>query len=147
VRKSKRQVVTTTAPISTDELIKMCPLNNVTNADVPAGCVAGIYNTYCYNPGNAVLLGQCHAAYNRAFSASFFKSIGDVCPAWKRGPRSSNCALAISVFSYNLVTGQDPKTGQDIILKLNSQHASQLVSTIFASRTYAPCVAPFACYW
>ena len=37
----KRQIVSTFAPVSTEELLRLCPLNNITSADVVAGCVAG----------------------------------------------------------------------------------------------------------
>jgi hypothetical protein len=143
----KRQILNpNAAPATTEELLNMCPLNNVQGADVAAGCIAGIYKSYCTNSSDTQLLNQCHDAYNRAFAASFFKSIGDVCPAWKQGPRSAPCALAITQFSYNYFIGKDPSTGRDVFLKLNSTHATQLVGSIFASKTYAPCVAP-ACKW
>ena len=141
---NKRQIVT--APISTEELIRMCPMNNVQNPDVAAGCIAGIYNRFCRYPGNAVLLGQCHDAYNRVFAASYFKPLGDVCPAWRRGPRSLSCAQAISAFSYNYFLGNDAISGQPVYLQLDSRHAHQLVVNIFANPTYAPCVAS-TCIW
>jgi len=114
VKLRKRQALSTSALVSTAELIRMCPLNNVQNADVAAGCVAGIYNRFCYNPSNPSLLAQCHDAYNRAFGASFFKPLGDVCPAWRKGPLSASCARAIQSFSYNLFMRMDPITGQPV---------------------------------
>ena len=77
----KRQLLSSVASITTEELVKMCPLNNVVGADVAACCVSGIYRSYCMNPANSTLLAQCHDAYNRAFGASYFKPLGDVCPA------------------------------------------------------------------
>jgi hypothetical protein len=147
-RLNKRQVYGTSAPVSTDELMAMCPLNNVLNAGVAAGCIAGIYNKYCYDPSNAALLALCHDAYNRVFAASFFKPIGDVCPAWRKGPRSSACTMAVSTFSYNYFVGKDSATGKDVYLRLTSAHASQLVQNVLAQPKYAPCVAPYPyCNW
>jgi hypothetical protein len=144
----KRQVYGTSAPVSIEELMAMCPLNNVQNADVPAGCIAGIYNKFCYNPYDPPLLAQCQDAYNRAFGASIFKSLGDVCPAWRQGPRSAACSRAISTFSYNLFVGADPNTGNPIYIRLGSSHASQMVSNILANPKFAPCpsAAP-KCNW
>jgi len=142
----KRQTLSLSAPISTAELVNMCPLNNVQNADVAAGCVAGIYNRFCYNPADSTLLAQCHDAYNRVFSASFFKPLGDVCPAWRRGPFSASCANAIRSFSYNLLMGYDP-LGNPVYLNLNSYHAGELVKNIFAQPKFAPCQAPATCTW
>jgi hypothetical protein len=142
----KRQQTSSTAPISTTELVAMCPLDNVTGQNVVAGCIAGIYNRFCLTPSNPTLLAQCHDAYNRVFAASFFKSIGDVCPAWKKGPFSALCATAIKNFSYNLFMGKDPSKN-DVYLNLNSTHAQQLVSNILAQPKYAPCQAPVTCSW
>lgn len=142
----KRQVGGFPAPVTTQELIKMCPLNNVQSSDVVAGCISGIWNSFCKNPYDKILLGQCHDAYNRAFGASIFKSLGNVCPAWKSGPRSLSCSTAISTFSYNYEIGKDA-AGNPIYMRLNASHAQQLVSQVFASQTFAPCVAPYTCYW
>jgi hypothetical protein len=141
---AKRQASST--QVTTADLLKMCPLNNVIGADVAAGCISGIYKTFCQNPLNSALLAQCHDAYNRVFAASYFKPIGDVCPAWMKGPRSGDCTLAISRFTYDFYIGKDT-SGQDAYLKLNSTHAGFLVNSILASRTYAPCVAPVTCFW
>jgi hypothetical protein len=103
----KRQTLSSQALISTEDLIKMCPLDNVLGKDVAAGCVAGIYNKFCSNPSDASLLAQCHDAYNRAFGASFFKPLGDVCPAWRKGPLSRSCVTAIKNFSYRYLVGND----------------------------------------
>jgi len=143
----KRQTLSTSALISTQELVRLCPLNNVQGADVAAGCVAGIYNRFCFKPTDPTLLAQCHDAYNRAFGASFFKPLGDVCPAWRKGPFSASCANAIRSFSYNLLMGKDPTTGQLVYLNLNSYHAGELVRNIFAQPKFAPCQAPAICSW
>jgi len=119
---SKRQL---TSSLSTDELIAMCPLNNVQDASVPAGCVAGIYQKYCLNLKD---LGNCHNSYNTVVAASFFKPLG-VCAAWKFGPRSSTCVNAILSFKYALP-----------YMTLTSTHASDFATTIFGSQKYAPCV-------
>jgi hypothetical protein len=145
---NKRQVFTNFAPVSVNELSAMCPLNNVTSADVAAGCIAGIYNKFCKNPYDPVLFSQCQDAYDRVFAASFFKPLGDVCPAWKQGPRSAACLRAISTFLFDFLIGKDTVTGQNVYLKLTSAHANKLVGNIFGSRVYAPC--PFAapkCNW
>jgi Leucine-rich repeat (LRR) protein len=142
----KRQVLSSVAPISTDELIKLCPLNNVQSSDVAAGCIAGIYNKFCLWPTNPTLLSQCQDAYNRAFDASIFKSLGAVCPAWRKGPLSNSCATAVSQFSYNYLLGYDLQ-GAPMYLNLNSTNARDLVKTIFGSPKYAPCQAPVVCSW
>jgi hypothetical protein len=142
----KRQVVT--IPDSFSMLVGQCNLNNVQGSDVAASCVAAIYKNFCYNPTDTQLLRQCHNAYNAVFSNSFFKSLGDVCPAWKRGPRSSACTNAISTFSYHFYIGKDNATGQDTYLTLGSSHATQMVKNIFGSKIYAPCPYPApACNW
>jgi Leucine-rich repeat (LRR) protein len=145
VASKKRQITTASAPVTTEELVQLCPLNNVQDSNVAAGCAAGIYQKFCTKPTDPILLSQCHDAYDRAFGASFFKSIGEVCPAWKSGPKSFACASAVKSFSYSYLVGTDPFTQAPIYLKLTSTHAAQLVKNIFSSPTYAPCVAPFIC--
>jgi hypothetical protein len=142
----KREMLSSSTPISTQELLKFCPLDNVLGQDVAAGCIAGIYNKYCYNPFNSTLLNQCHDAYNRAFAASFFKPLGDVCPAWRQGPFSSSCATAVLSFSHQYLVGRDA-SGVNVYLTLNNTHASELVRNIFAHPKYAPCQAPVVCSW
>jgi hypothetical protein len=137
----KRQILSNQATASTSELLQMCPLNDIQGSHVAAGCIAGIYNHYCYNPLNSTLLSQCHDAYNRAFGASIFKSLGDVCPAWKNGPRSASCVIAIKNFQYHYVDGDR------FSVILNYVHAQELVSNIFAQPKYAPCQAPVHCIW
>jgi hypothetical protein len=138
----KRQQTSTIGIVSAEELVKMCPLDNVQSRDVPAGCVAGIYSRFCYDPSNPELLSQCHDLYNRAFSASIFKPLGDVCPSWKKGPFSASCAQAVASFSYELVLGD-----QISVIRLTSAHAQELVKNIFAHRFFAPCEAPATCSW
>ena len=70
----KRQSTSFKASASTAELLQMCPLNDIQGSHVAAGCIAEIYNRFCYNPWNSTLLSQCHDAYNRAFGASTAKS-------------------------------------------------------------------------
>lgn len=142
----KRQVTANSVTLS--DLLAMCPLSNVTSADVPAGCIAGVYNTYCTNPANATLLMQCQNAYNQAFAASIFSSLGAVCPAWKKGPRSAACSLAVATYSYNYTLGYDATSGKTAYLLLNSTQAAQLVSNILGSPKYAPCPYPApTCNW
>jgi hypothetical protein len=144
----KRQIANIYAPITTEELVKLCPLNDVFSSETAASCAAGVYSRFCTNPTDPVLLGQCHNAYNRIFELSFFKPIGDVCPAWRQGPRSAACVRAVSTFSYNVYTGKDPVTGQDMYTRLTSVHAAQLVQNILAQPKYAPCPYPSPiCKW
>ena len=145
VQLRKRQVLSFSASISTEELVRMCPLSNVQGADVVAGCIAGIYNKFCFNPSNATLLRQCHDAYNRVFDASIFKPLGAVCPAWRNGPYSLSCQTAVNNFQHRYLLGY--QKGVAIYLDLNRIHAQELVSNIFGQRKYAPCQAPVACFW
>ena len=143
----KRQTLSVASSLTTEELLRLCPLNSVQNADVAAGCIAGIYNKLCSNPFDATLLAQCHDAYNRAFAAYYFKSLGANCPAWRYGPRSELCASAILTFTYRVSLGYD-SNGNPVYVNLNRTHASQLVGTIFADQRYAPCMGTaFKCMW
>jgi len=119
---SKRQL---TSALSMDGLIAMCPLNNVQDANVPAGCIAGIYNKYCLNLSD---LGTCQSAYDTVVTASIFKPLS-VCAAWNSGPRSLACAGAINNFKFTLP-----------YMTLESSHASDFAKTIFGSQKYAPCM-------
>jgi hypothetical protein len=146
VNLEKRQVLSFEGLVSATELYSTCQLSNVQGADVAAGCIAGIYNKLCTQPWNADLLSQCQKAYDSVFAVSIFKTLGRVCPAWKNGPRSPNCASAIASFTYTYKMGVDPVTGTQITLKLGSSHAKELVGTLFASTKYAPCFAS-TCKW
>jgi hypothetical protein len=139
----KRQQSSSVSKISLQELVSMCPLNNVRNSNVAAGCISGIYQRFCMNPTNETLLGECHDAYNRTFSASIFKSLGDVCPSWRQGPQSRLCVEAISSFA------QVVSIGGGYQLTLTSAHAQEPVQSIFASRVYAPCLTSksVTCNW
>jgi hypothetical protein len=141
----KRQALAVGANVTVDSLIQMCPLNNVQDPNVPAGCIAGIYNRYCLNPADSSLLTQCQQAYDQAFAASIFSKIGAVCPAWKNGPLSNSCLGEVAAFKYPLWMGKDSE-GKDFYLQLTGTHAEELRKTIFASPKYAPCVAP-TCKW
>jgi hypothetical protein len=142
----KRQQLATTVPVSTEELLRLCQLNNVQSSDVGAGCVAGIYNKYCTNPSNPTLLKQCHDLYDQVFSASVFKPLGDVCPAWKKGPLSFSCANAVNAFSAVIFIGNDPE-GNPTYLPLGRNMAREVVKNIFGQPKFAPCQAPFTCNW
>jgi hypothetical protein len=146
VQLRKRQSLSSLSSFSTDELLQLCPLNNIQGQDVAAGCVAGIFNKFCCNPFDAMLLAQCHDAYNRAFAASFFRPLGDVCPAWKKGPLSRSCATAIGSFSYRYLIGKDA-SGASVFMTLDRTHAQELVRNIFGQPKFAPCQAPFVCSW
>jgi hypothetical protein len=127
----KRQ---TTSSLTTDQLLAMCPLNNVQNANVPAGCVAGIYNKFCLNLSDLV---KCQSSYDTVVAASYFRPLG-VCAAWKSGPRSTVCASAITNFRVFLP-----------FITLTSTHARDFAISIFGSQTYAPCrnTATVKCTW
>jgi hypothetical protein len=128
--KSKRNQFSSESAVSLEELLQHCPLNNVQNKDVPSGCVAAIYNKYCTDPADENKLSNCHDAYNKAFGASVFKSLVEVCPSWKKGPQSDSCARAISTFSA-VASG----------VQLQSHHAQQLNKNIFENSKWAPCRA------
>jgi Leucine-rich repeat (LRR) protein len=146
----KRQTSSNTADMTVNELVKLCPLNSgigsASGSDVAAGCISGIYQKYCTKPWDPTLLVQCQRAYEGAFSASIFKELGSVCPAWKSGPRSQDCTSKIAAFSYAYPTGIDPSSGTQTFIQLTSSTAKEMVNTIFASQKYAPCVAS-TCKW
>jgi hypothetical protein len=134
----KRQASSNTASLTTEQLYALCPLNDVRNPDVPAGCIAGIYKQYCADVSTEAKLAQCQSIYDQVFSVSIFKPIGDVCPAWKRGPRSFDCLNTIRNFKYELP-----------YMMVTSEHAGNLTANILASQTYAPCypVGRITCRW
>jgi len=127
----KRQL---TSSLKVDELYRLCPLNDVTNKDVVAGCVAGIYNKFCLNLSN---LGNCQSAYDQVIAQSVFKPLG-VCAAWKSGMTSPDCTGAISRFSVKLE-----------YIVLGSQNARDFAFTVLGSKKYAPCVttSTVTCKW
>jgi hypothetical protein len=137
---SKRQAMGgTSTTLRADELFAYCPLSDVTNPEVPAGCIAGIYKKYCTKmPFTVEAFSRCHKTYEKVFDVSIFKSLGNVCPAWKEGPRSAACLRAVSTFNVNL--------GYIVV---TSQMASDLVMNIFGSRLFAPCVnvGNIVCKW
>ena len=137
-------MLSSVSSVTVDQLITMCPLNNVQSADVPAGCIAGIHIKHCTNP---LTFAQCQSSYDQAFASSIFSSIGAVCPAWKSGPRSSACASAISRFTYDYISGYDD--GVPNIIKLDKTHAQMLVESTLGSRVFAPCLssATLTCRW
>jgi hypothetical protein len=138
----KRQATSNQATTSIAELVAMCPLNQVQNADVPAGCLTGIYNKYCREPGNPDQLLKCQETYDHVFRASVFWPLAQACAAWRFGPRSQNCVAAISSFSATITIESNFK------MTLGKARAQDLVKTIFASPTFAPCVAPApTCNW
>lgn len=134
----KRQLTSSAGNLTTNQLYALCPLNDVRNPEVPAGCIAGIYRKFCLDIGTEDKLAVCHGVYNQVFAASIFKPIGEVCPAWKKGPRSADCRAVISKFSYVLP-----------YFKVTSEHAANLTANILGSKTYAPCfnVGKIVCRW
>jgi len=127
----KRQLTT---KVFAYTLYDTCPLNNVFSSSIPASCISGIYNLYCRNLSQ---LSQCHSAYNTILSRSYFAPLA-VCAAWRNGPRSTACSLAVSQFRVILP-----------LLVLDKSHATSFRDSVFASRVYAPCVttSTVRCQW
>jgi hypothetical protein len=120
--------------LSTDQLYALCPLNDVQSADVPVGCIAGVYRKYCLKDD----LFDCRDAYTRIFGASIFKSLGLSCPPWLFGPSSLQCVQAIANFNVDLG-----------YVNLTSFHASEINKAVFRKGQYAPCIntATVKCKW
>jgi len=125
---------TLTSSMSALELYQLCPLNDFTNKEVVAGCVAGIYNNLCKDKADLV---PCQSAYDKVVSQSYFAPLG-VCAAWKFGPKSFPCQEAI----YNFVVKLD-------YITLTRTHANDFVTSTLASKTYAPCTttSTVTCKW
>ena len=121
---AKRQSISTVATLTTEQLLKICPLNYVANQDIFAGCIAGIVY-FCQGQKE---LTECHRYYNEVFSYSIFKPIVANCPAWKYGPRSSNCNDAMNAFNVKLE-----------YTTVNREFATFFARTLFTNREYAPC--------
>jgi Leucine-rich repeat (LRR) protein len=134
----KRHTTSSSATMTANQLYALCPLNDVQNPEVPAGCIAGVYNKYCRDINSEEKLSQCQSIYDQVFDASIFKPVGAVCSAWKKGPRSLDCATAIKNFRVQLP-----------YMVVTSEHAAQLVSNILASQRYAPCysIGKITCRW
>lgn len=120
----KRESSSTVASLTTDQLLKMCPLNNVANQDILAGCVAGIVY-FCQAQTD---LTPCQRYYDTIFSRSIFEPIGANCPAWKSGPNSGNCIKAVETFSVSLE-----------YTTVNKDFANFFARILFADQKYAPC--------
>ena len=133
-KKVKRQTTSTVATLTTDQLLKMCPLNYVANQDILAGCVAGIVY-FCQGKTD---LAQCQRYYDTIFSYSIFAPIGANCPAWKYGPNSVNCANAVNGFSANLK-----------YTTVNKDFATFFAKILFTNKEYAPCTSTTTvkCIW
>jgi len=130
----KRQASSTVATLTTDQLLAMCPLNNVANQDILAGCVGGIVY-FCQGQTD---LTQCQRYYDTVFSYSIFAPIGANCPAWKYGPRSSQCNTTVNSFSVSLQ-----------YTTVNKDFASFFAKTLFTNTSYAPCIntTTVKCTW
>jgi hypothetical protein len=138
---AKRQQLTTGTPYTAQQLYDLCPLNNVTNPNVPAGCIAGIYKKFCYNlaPTDATGYARCRNAYDAVLAQSIFAPIGAVCPAWRNGPKSMACAQAIAAFKVDL--------GYIVVTPAIAQN---LVINLIGNPIYAPCVTipdSVTCNW
>jgi Leucine-rich repeat (LRR) protein len=113
-----------TSSMSTSELYATCQLNNLQDADVRAGCIAGVYSTYCRSTAKQL---DCFRAYNAVLDNSIFKPLG-VCFAWRNGPKSQECGIAIARFYVVLE-----------YITLTRTHAQELTNSILGSPVYAPC--------
>jgi len=140
----KRGSSSTTATLTTQQLLDMCPLNKFQNQDISAGCLAGIVY-FCQRKAD---LTQCHRYYEITFSNSIFKPIGDNCPAWKYGPNSANCKNALNGFYFRL--SYTSSTGRDYLYNIVDQtFATFFAKTLFTNRDYAPCITSdqVKCTW
>ena len=130
---AKRQSISTVATLTTKDLLAMCPLNDVAKQDILAGCVAGIVY-FCQGKTN---LTECQNYHDTVFSYSIFKPIGANCPAWKFGPRSSNCNKTLDSFSVSLD-----------YTAVNKDFATFFARTLFTNKEYAPCNSQVQkCIW
>jgi hypothetical protein len=134
----KRQLSSSVSNFTAEQLYAMCPLNDIRNPEVPAGCIAGIYKSFCVDINTEAKLSRCHSIYDQVFAFSIFKSIGEVCPAWKKGPRSFDCLAAIKNFKYELP-----------YMTVTPDHAANLTASILGSQMYAPCynTGRISCRW
>jgi hypothetical protein len=137
----KRQQVSSISGYTSQQLYDMCPLNDVTNPNVPAGCVAGIYTKFCagLSPTDAIGYANCRNAYDTVLARSIFNPIGAVCPAWKNGPKSMACAQAIAAFKVDL--------GYIVVTPAIAQN---LVVNLIGNPIYSPCVTipgSVTCNW
>ena len=130
----KRQSSSTVATLTTEDLLKMCPLNSVEKVDILAGCLGGIVY-FCQGQTD---LAKCRNYYDTVFSNSIFATIGANCPAWKYGPRSSNCNDAINKFQVKLE-----------YTTVNKGFANFFATTLFTDSKYAPCInsTTVTCNW
>ena len=124
--------------MSVDDLFALCPLNDVMNPELPAGCIAGLYKKFCTDVDTYEKLSVCQDIYDQVFGASIFNSIGQVCPAWRNGPRSLKCKSTLKNFKVDLG-----------YMTVTSEHASNLTSVILGSTKFAPCydVGGITCRW
>ena len=130
----KRQSSSTVATLTTDKLLKMCPLDSVEKVDILAGCIAGIVY-FCQGQTD---LTKCRNYYDTVFSYSIFAPIGANCPAWKSGPKSKNCNDAINKFQVKLE-----------YTTVNKEFARFFARTLFTDSKYAPCInsTTVKCNW
>ena len=130
-KKQRRQSSSNVATLTTEQLLKMCPLSNVVKKqDILAGCIAGI-TYFCQGKTD---LTQCQRYYDTVFSHSIFAPIGSNCPAWKYGPKSSQCNNAVNAFNVKLE-----------YITVNMVFAKFFAKTLFANRDLAPCSSN--CQW
>jgi hypothetical protein len=135
---NKRQFLSIEPSLNASQLFAMCPISDIQNPEVPAGCIAGIYKNFCMDLRTEQKMARCQEAYNKVFLVSIFKPIGEVCPAWRFGPRSLECAAAVRNFKFQLP-----------YMTVTSDHAAQLAANVFGSRTYSPCnpIGRISCKW
>jgi hypothetical protein len=138
LKKKKRQQALTGGRLNTDDLFALCPVIEALNPEPLAGCIAGLYLKYCYEVDTYGKLAECQRKYDQVFGASIFKTIGQVCPAWKNGPRSLKCKSTIKNFKIDLG-----------YMTVTREYASNLTSLILGSTKIAPCydINDIKCRW
>jgi len=131
-KKSKRSQSSNLGKWTPQELYNMCPLNNMKDSTLPAGCVAGIYQRFCRDPRTYV---ECQNAYDSVLSQSYFAPL-KVCAAWYSGPYSADCKTTMQDFRVLL-----PEGGS-----LGPSIAEAFVTTLLANPNYARCPLE-SCKW
>jgi Leucine-rich repeat (LRR) protein len=137
----KRGLLSSVSGLTVNELYSLCPISDIYNSTVAAGCVAGIYNKYCTGP----ILTQCQQIYNDILSRSIFANLAS-CFAWREGPSSNICKSSIASYNYKYFMGYDA-SNNPVYTTLNYVHAGYLYTSIFTSKTYAPCTDLKVCKW
>lgn len=109
-------------PTISEDLYNLCDLT-VISKDIIVGCLAGIVADGCSDPANELI---CQTYYANTFSKSVYSQIGRTCPKWKNGPKSQECASAVS----GICNKSPVNLGQ-------CKFAKYCKDTLFRSKTYA----------